>query len=151
MCRCSCCGFGYVVIVPVVLIVVVTSKLEVAKLRSKKYLFKPDETETLKFFIRAISDETKLCLSDHTGLPARAQWRQNKRTSTFSASSTMESVGAEGMLIIMYTVGLGDVKWSKKMSVLSRLVMKSATIPDYALEAHGLCMSTKSNINVSKF
>lgn len=29
--------------------------------------------------------------------------------------------------------------------------MRSATTPDYALEAHWLCMSTKLNINVSEF
>lgn len=55
------------------------------------------------------------------------------------------------MLIIVYTVRLGDAQWLKKMIVFSRLVMRSATTPDYALEAHWLCMSTKLNINVSEF
>lgn len=51
--------------------------------------------ETLKFFVRVIFNETKLCLSDHIGLLASAQQRQNKRTSTILAPRTMESVGAK--------------------------------------------------------
>ena len=66
----------------------------------RKYVFvfavcPPDETETSKFFVRAIFNETKLCLSHHIGLPARAQQRQKKRTWNILASGTMESVGAE--------------------------------------------------------
>lgn len=55
------------------------------------------------------------------------------------------------MLIMVYTNLLGDALWLKKMTVFSRLVMRSAMTPNYALEAHWLCMSTKSNIIVREF
>ena len=79
-------------------VVVVVSKNEDGKLQSKRFLlllFQPEKIETLKFFVRAIFNETKLCLSDHIGLLASAQQRQNKRTSTILAPRTMESVGAK--------------------------------------------------------
>lgn len=75
----------------------------------------------------------------------------NRIASPILASSFMKSVGAEWMLIMVYTNLLGDALWLKKMTVFSRLVMRSAMTPNYALEAHWLCMSTKSNIIVREF
>ena len=89
--------------------------------------------------------------SGHLGLHAHVQRRQRGSTTTTLASSSMESVGLEWMRILISTVRLKIVKWSKRISANLKLAMWSSMVRGNALEGHWLCLFTKSIKYVSEF